>query len=51
MRAPDRIPGVVLVTDTPSRPDRDSKRRWIARRRQERDARIRAALARRRERR
>lgn len=49
MRSPDRIPGVVLVTDTPSRPDRDSKRRWLTRRRAERQARIRAALARRRQ--
>lgn len=48
MGTPDRTPGVVLVTDTPSRPDRDSKRRWIAKRRDERQARIRAALARRR---
>lgn len=50
MRAPDRTPGVVLVTDTPSRPDRDSKRRWIERRREERRERIRAALRERRRR-
>lgn len=48
MGSPDRTPGVILVTDTPSRPDRDSKRRWLARRREERAARIARAVNRRR---